>query len=160
MQRRLQHVRIADVPRSSPCTAGWNLIQGPPPDGTATLFMAHVPKAAEPRRSAYRYPPVYDRALVAWWRDGKHIHTPARIIDISQNGVAAVVAAVPPLPPQSIMWIGLEPPAVVEWAETRLVAIERAGKEHQVRLSFPDSCPYDFFKIVVWGPDGTHFSHF
>jgi pSer/pThr/pTyr-binding forkhead associated (FHA) protein len=80
----------------------------------------------------------------------------ALLLDISQTGMLILSETRPPagLP----IWLRLETPRVTEWVEVVVIGASIAddgGGAHQVRLSFRDACPYDFFKVVVYSKRGS-----
>ncbi len=102
------------------------------------------------RRCATRYRAVEDRARVGWW-EGKHFRSaPARIEDISTGG-ASVCLGQEPLNAQGV-WVRLAGTGPDQWVQAQLVGVATAEDGSQVvRLAFPQSCPYEMFKAVVWG---------
>ena len=73
----------------------------------------------------------------------------ARLLDISQTGVLVLSAKVPPIDRR--IWLRLESPQITDWVEVELKGASAADPEtHQVRLAFRESCPYDFFKTVLY----------
>ena len=77
----------------------------------------------------------------------------ARILDISQTGIALLTQATP-REGQSV-WVRLDGAAGSDWVEGTVRGVsQREPGMFQVRLSFRDGCPYDFFKIAVYGVGG------
>jgi hypothetical protein len=79
----------------------------------------------------------------------------ARLVDISQTGIQVVSEAVPPADQR--VWLRLESPQPSDWVEVVMkgTSPEGQGKAHRVRLAFLHSCPYDFFKVVVYRKPGA-----
>jgi hypothetical protein len=74
----------------------------------------------------------------------------ALMLDLSHTGALFLSEAPPPA--HKPLWVRLEGPVASEWLETRLVAItSHQPGSYLVRVAFRDSCPYDFFKQVVYG---------
>jgi hypothetical protein len=72
---------------------------------------------------------------------------PIQIIDVSNAGLAALSAVVPPRGER--IWFRLEDDPGVEWVEISVVGSSPSGSQHLVRFAFRDNCPYDLFKALV-----------
>jgi pSer/pThr/pTyr-binding forkhead associated (FHA) protein len=78
----------------------------------------------------------------------------ARVLDLSQTGLQVLSKTVPPAGTQ--LWLRLESPQITEWVEVVLKgAADEAPGTHRVRLAFRDTCPYDLFKVAVYGRPGS-----
>jgi hypothetical protein len=77
-----------------------------------------------------------------------------RVLDISQTGMSLLSEAFPP--PDQRAWARLDGPPATDWIEVSLrgATPQRPGI-HLVRFAFLASCPYDFFKALVYGKAGT-----
>lgn len=78
----------------------------------------------------------------------------ARLLDISQTGVQVLSEAVPPADQR--IWLRLARPHATDWVEVVMKGSSpEAQGAHRVRLAFLQSCPYDFFKVVVYRRPGS-----
>jgi hypothetical protein len=72
----------------------------------------------------------------------------AELINVSYSGALAVVGS--RLPANSNIEFRLTRPNITEWTEVTIVKVSLApGHKFQVRLTFPESCPYEFFQAAV-----------
>jgi hypothetical protein len=77
-----------------------------------------------------------------------------RLVDISQTGLSLVCEAVPAAGQR--VWARLEGPSPTEWVEVspRGDTLQEPGL-HLIRFAFLQTCPYDFFKVAVYGRPGA-----
>jgi hypothetical protein len=72
----------------------------------------------------------------------------AELINVSYSGALAVVGS--RLPANSSIEFRLTRPNMTDWTEVTIVKVSLApGHKFQVRLTFPESCPYEFFQAAV-----------
>jgi hypothetical protein len=72
----------------------------------------------------------------------------AELINVSYSGALALVGS--RLPANSSIEFRLTRPNLTDWTEVTIVQISLApGHKFQVRLTFPESCPYEFFQAAV-----------
>jgi hypothetical protein len=77
----------------------------------------------------------------------------ARILDISQTGISVLSEAIP-LEGQPV-WVRLDGTSVVDWVEGSVRGVTpKDASGFLVRLAFRQGCPYDFFKVAVYGEGG------
>ncbi len=102
------------------------------------------------RRCSFRYSPTRDLACLGWW-DGRQFRTArVQLRNISTDG--ALVSLGQERPDSGKVWVCLAGQDVSQWvrAEVAEVTADDIGN-HLVRLTFPESCPYDLFRSAVWG---------
>jgi hypothetical protein len=100
------------------------------------------------RRGAARYTASKNEAQFRR-TSGEGIETIlAELINVSYSGALALVSS--RLPANSNIEFRLTRPNVTEWTEVTIVKVSLApGHKFQVRLTFPESCPYEFFQAAV-----------
>ncbi len=77
-----------------------------------------------------------------------------RLVDISQTGLSLVSEAVPATGQR--VWARLEGPSPTQWVEVSPRGdAPRGPGPHLIRFAFLETCPYDFFKVAVYGTSGT-----
>jgi hypothetical protein len=102
------------------------------------------------RRCSFRYSPTRDLACLGWW-DGRQFRTArVQLRNISTDG--ALVSLGQERPDSGKVWVCLAGQDVSQWvrAEVAGVTADDTGN-HLVRLTFPESCPYEVFRSAVWG---------
>jgi hypothetical protein len=101
-------------------------------------------------RCSSRYQAVKNTVYLGWWHEPEFRTCLAELRNLSHGG-ALVHVAIPP-PEGASVWLCLFGTPPGEWVEVAVVSVTspKAG-EHQVRLRFPESCPYEVFNAAVLG---------
>ena len=108
------------------------------------------------RRSTQRYDVVGTPVFLAWEVDSRHniIYGTLKNISLSGASVTTDEAA----PESGVIWIRLNHRDVSGWVAAKIVGVRRTGSipllrrtSYQVRITFTDSCPYEFFKAAIEG---------
>ena len=102
------------------------------------------------RRCSLRYSPTRDLACLGWWEGGQFRSARVHLRNISTDG--ALVSSGQERPGSGKVWVCLVGQDVSLWvaAEVAGMTADDTGN-HLVRLTFPESCPYDIFRSAVWG---------
>jgi Inner membrane component of T3SS, cytoplasmic domain len=78
----------------------------------------------------------------------------ARVLDISHTGLLVLCEIVPLVGQRA--WVRLASPQATDWIEVVQRGSTPAGQgRHRIRLAFLESCPYEFFKLVVYSKPGS-----
>jgi hypothetical protein len=102
------------------------------------------------RRRSLRYNTPRDLACLGWWERGQFQTTRVQIRNLSTGGAMVSVDQARPVAEKA--WICLVGQDVTQWvgAQVTGVTVDESGN-HLVRLAFPECCPYDVFRLAVWG---------
>ncbi len=106
------------------------------------------PAQQDDRRGALRYSTICHRLLLGWWEGDEYRTTDALLKDLSLTGASLLAETLPPL--ETAVWICLQESPQFGWIEMTVVDAEvvRRGM-HVLRVTFPASCPFDFFKAAI-----------
>jgi hypothetical protein len=103
----------------------------------------------EDRRVAHRYRAKEGRCWIGWKGVGGFQQSAGWIIDISVSG--SLVATDAPTPADRPVWLRLDDPAVPEWAEAKVVDLQKAQSGiYAARLVFRGACPYALMKAAAF----------
>jgi PilZ domain-containing protein len=110
-----------------------------------------VVRRSRDRRGAPRYTPSGDVIAQLSWRDGEEYrYLPAKIMNLSTTGALLQVRADVAL--GGPYWVRLEQPESTNWLEGEVLRTEKIrGDERHLRMTFRESCPYEFFKAAING---------
>ena len=109
------------------------------------------------RRSSARYRSPTTTAWLGWSDDRGFIAWPARVEDLAVGGARLGIRKGTPLPHCDTplkLWIGDSTPASDEarWIDVEVLQeTPRAEGGRELRVNFPDGCPYYVFSSAVWG---------
>jgi hypothetical protein len=100
------------------------------------------------RRRACRYPIADAPVFLGWWQAEQFRTTTAMLMDLSMQGASVRAQEAPGAGP---VWLCPCHAAPSQWAEARVVAVERGGgslfrRGVKVRLEFVGPCSYELFK--------------
>jgi hypothetical protein len=102
------------------------------------------------RRASTRYRASKNEAQFRWSAGAGMKTISAELINVSYTGALAVIGS--RLPANSHIEFRLTQPNTTAWTEVTIVQISLApGRKFQVRLTFSESCPYEFFTSAVDG---------
>lgn len=110
-----------------------------------------VVKRSKDRRCAPRYTPSGDVIARLSWREGEeYCYTPAKIMNLSTTG--ALLQVQEEIPLGVPIWLRLDEPEPTNWLEGLVLRTEKLrGTERHLRVTFRESCPYEFFKATING---------
>jgi hypothetical protein len=102
------------------------------------------------RRGSPRYAPVRDAVQLGWWEGADFRTAPGQLTDLSHGGAALIAEF--PVVESDAFWVRLVRAGPSGWVPASVAGVEASelGGE-RVRLAFPEPCPYDFFRAVVFG---------
>lgn len=103
------------------------------------------------RRRCVRYPSARFPIVLGWYDSDRFRTATATLIDLSQNGLAAVVSAAVP-PDRSEVWLHFG--SASDWYEGRVIKVKRkrlVRKSWVVRVKLDENCPYELFRAAVPG---------
>ena len=110
------------------------------------------------RRDSVRHSAVRNRTILAWWDGAVSSQFQGTLKDVSLSGALLVVHE--EISPPTEVCIRMEEPVATEWVHATIVGsttshhwrLFRATEVVcQLRLKFPEACPYDFFKAATHG---------
>ena len=109
--------------------------------------------ARKERRTSHRYTPVREDVCLGWWEGRQFSTVPARLRSLSTSG--ALVDVENGRPAAKRVWICVSGQSPVQWVAANVLDDEEDTPEVGcLRLSFPETFPYEPFKAAVWGEQG------
>ncbi len=102
------------------------------------------------RRKEPRYRPTTEDANLGWWEGSQYETVSAHLDDISSGGAALILNGANWH--GGDVWVCLSGGVCSEWVRGQVVGVStREDGDQRVRLVFPETCPFEFFKAAVWG---------
>jgi PilZ domain len=101
------------------------------------------------RRKSPRYQVASAEAFLGWW-DGPEFRTElVRTEDISAGGVRLSSSGT--VVPSQELWLRFTATPTLDWVQARLVGtLTDRNQQDQLRLEFPNECPYEVLKALAW----------
>ena len=104
-------------------------------------------------RCSSRYEAVKTAVYLGWWEEPEFRTCAAALRNLSHGGALVHVAVLPT--EGASVWLCLAGTPPGEWVEVAVVAVTGKGPgAYQVRLKFPEACPYEMFNGAVLGLSG------
>ncbi len=104
-------------------------------------------------RGSSRYNAVKTAVYLGWWEEPEFRTCAAALRNLSHGGALVHVAILPG--ESETCWLCLAGTPPGEWVPVSIVSVTGpAPGPYQVRLKFPESCPYEMFNGAVLGMDG------
>ena len=101
-------------------------------------------------RCSSRYEAVKHAVYLGWWHEPEFRTCRAELKNLSHGGALVHVAIVPP--ESASLWLCLVGSPPSDWVEVAVVAVtSQHDGLFQLRLKFPESCPYEVFNAAVLG---------
>lgn len=101
-------------------------------------------------RSSSRYEAVKSAVYLGWWEEPEFRTCAAALRNLSHGGALVHVAVLPN--ESQAYWLCLAGTPPGEWVEVSVVSVTGSDPgPYQVRLMFPESCPYEMFNGAVLG---------
>lgn len=101
-------------------------------------------------RCSSRYEAVKSAVYLGWWEDSEFRTTLAVLRNLSQGGALVSVGLSPPDNVGLYLCLAESPPS--DWVEVTIVDKNRRIEGvHEVRLMFPEACPYEIFHVAALG---------
>jgi hypothetical protein len=130
---------------------------GPPPSRIDGRFNSRdCPRPGESedpleRRIVPRSVALEFRSWIGWWSDSEFVVAPARLLDISQGGVAVEAGAAPSIHQE--VWFCLDPVVPASAVGGEVVRLDRGKRyPHLIRVAFWSPCPAELHR---WALDGV-----
>jgi hypothetical protein len=103
-------------------------------------------------RGSSRYEAVKSAIYLGWWEEPEFRTCAARLRNLSSGGALVSVAIAPPKGVSLWLCLAKSPPG--EWVEVSPVGRTSVRDGHyELRLKFPESCPFELFEVAVLGHD-------
>ncbi len=102
------------------------------------------------RRSALRYPVSRCTVRLQWRSEVGWVVGDGELLEIGMGGTSLVVDGEPVVGRPVEMWLASEGSAGKFSGEV-LECVREVEGMFRVRVVFPDGCPYELFKRLVWG---------
>src|SRR3954447_20509113 len=101
-------------------------------------------------RWSSRYEAVKTAVYLGWWEEPEFRTCAAALRNLSHGGALVHVALLPP--EGTNLWLCLAGTPPGDWVLVSVVSITgRDPGPFQLRLQFPESCPYEMFNSAVLG---------
>lgn len=104
-------------------------------------------------RNSSRYEAVKRAVYLGWWEEPEFRTCAAGLRNLSHGGALVHIAVLPSEARNYWLCLAGTPPG--EWVAVAIVSVTgKAPGPYQVRLKFPESCPYEMFNGAVLGLTG------
>ncbi len=105
-------------------------------------------EVSDDNRDSSRYEAVKSAVYLGWWDEPEFRTCAAALRNLSHGG--ALVNVSMRLAEGARLWLCLAGTPPGDWVPVSVVSVTGVGP-FQVRLRFPDSCPYEMFNQAVLG---------
>ena len=109
-----------------------------------------MPEEFVDSRCSSRYETIRSAVYLGWWDEPEFRTCAAALKNLSHGGALVHVAVLPT--EGASVWLCLAGTPPGEWVLVSIVSVTgKAPGAFQVRVRFPDSCPYEMFNGAVLG---------
>lgn len=122
------------------------------PRGDVVSERSSMRKGFVDSRCSSRYEAVRTFVYLGWWEEPEFVTVAAVLRNLSHGGALIHIGVSPP--EERGLWLCLAGAPPSEWVEVSSVGIRTLNEGlYELRLRFPESCPYEIFNAAVLGLD-------